>query len=149
MLVLSCMTARYVAEWRICSHQIKITKFLQLNDVTWEVWLQPFSSKSEGSKVFVNCSQKCFCLVISDCYIWFIKVLHVVATIYILENFTFTSGSESFNRVLLSLNHFCFWSAFYDWHTISGMDLVSLHTVTAQILNCFDWVCLISDFNLV
>ena len=149
MLVLSCMAARYVAKWRICSHQIEIAKFLELNDVTWEVWLQPFSSKSEGSEVFVDCSQKCFCLVISDCYIWFIKVLHVVAAIYILENFTFTSGSKGFNGILLSLNHFCFWTTLYDRYTISSMDLVSLHAVTAQVLDCFDWVCLISDFNLV
>ena len=107
MLVLSCMAARYVAEWRIRSHQIEVTKFLELNDVTWEVWLQPFSCKSEGSEVFVNCSQKCFCLVVSDCYIWFVKVLHIVAAIYILEDFTLSSGSEGFNGILLPLNHFC------------------------------------------
>ena len=149
MLVLGCVAARYVAKWRICSHQIEITKFLELYDVTREVWLQPFSSKSEGSEVFVDCSQKCFCLVISDCYIWFIKVLHVVAAIYILKNFTFTSRSESFNGILLSFYHFCFRATLYDRYTVSSVDLVSLHAVTTQILDCFDWVCLISNFNLV
>ena len=149
MLVLSCMAARYVAEWRIRSHQIEVTKFLELNDVTWEVWLQPFSCESESTEVFVNCSQKCFCLVVSDCYIWFIEVLHVVAAIYILENFTFTSGSKGFNGILLSLNHFCFWATLNDRYTISSMDLVSLHTMTAQVLDCFDWVCLVSNFNLI
>ena len=149
MLVLSSVAARYVTEWWICSHQIEVTKFFELNNVTWEVRLKPFSCKSEGSKVFVDCSQKCFCLVVSDCYIGFVKVLHVVTAIYILENFTFSSGSKGFNGILLSFNHFCFWATFYNWHTISSMDLVSLHTVPAQILDCFDWVCLISDFNLV
>ena len=72
-----------------------------------------------------------------------------MATVDIFPDVSFSGGAEGLECVVFTFFHLIDIWTFHDWNTLSCVDLIAFDAMSAQVLDSFDFVSLVLDFDLV
>lgn len=108
MLVLGSVAAGNVGKRRVRVNKLGVDQLLEGTNVSGVVLFEPFAAKSKSSVVLFNGVEERLSLVLTeDRLVGRVEVEHIVTTIDIVVDKTFSSGAESLNGKLLAFLHAC------------------------------------------
>jgi len=116
-----------------------------------EVWLQPSSTEGQGVEFILYFRQESFGSRVSYGHAFPVYILidHIVRAIRSIEDLSFTCWSECLDCKQFTFFHFCLFTSFDNWDTLTSMDGVGSNRMTTEILDRFHWICFVSNLNFM